>query len=66
MDFLLRVTPHWLQPDQLSATERVESLTMDRSVRALPQVERKSLGLKVIQVPRDPTWKELFSVLFYL
>lgn len=53
MDGLLRITQRWLQPDQLTPTEIVDQVTLDHFLQDLPGEERRAVGIKAAQMPRD-------------
>lgn len=53
MDGLLRITQRWLQPDQLTPTEIVDQVTLDHFLWDLSGEERRAVGIKAAQMPRD-------------
>lgn len=52
MDALLHITRQWLQPEQLTAMETVERVTLDRFLKAIPSEERRAVGMKATTTPK--------------
>lgn len=53
MDSLLCIAQRWLQPNQLTPVEIVEHITLNRFLQAFHGEERRAIGMKAAQIPRD-------------